>query len=179
MDFRRAPSQQILTTTARAFLRQHYPPEHAQRLALHERGFDEPLWRRMAELGWPGLLIPADLGGSEGSLHDVILLVEEMGRVGLAGPFVAAQAINGIERGMVLQIVIVPRDWLPHEYRLDTVDLGHALDLALVLQISMDDRFKLVAVYENPTSHNVDAMAGVFILYSAAPQPTPPAQTTE
>ena len=36
--------------------------------------------------------------------------------------------------------------------------------------IDKGDRFKLVAIYENPTSHNVDAMAGVFILYSSAPQ---------
>jgi len=93
MDFRLAPSQQILISTARAFLRQHYPPEHAQHLALDERGFDEPLWRRMAELGWPGLLIPGDLGGSEGSLLDVVLLVEEMGRVGLAAPFVASAVV--------------------------------------------------------------------------------------
>jgi len=93
MDFRPSPSQQILTTTARAFLRQHCPPEMVQRLALDERGFDEPLWRRMAELGWPGLLIPSELGGSDGSLLDVILLVEEMGRVGLAGPFVASAVV--------------------------------------------------------------------------------------
>jgi alkylation response protein AidB-like acyl-CoA dehydrogenase len=93
MDFRPSPAQQILATTARAFLRQHCPPELAQRLALDERGFDETLWRRMAELGWPGLLIPSDLGGSDGSLLDVILLVEEMGRVGLPGPFVASAVV--------------------------------------------------------------------------------------
>jgi alkylation response protein AidB-like acyl-CoA dehydrogenase len=93
MDFRPSPSQQILTTTARAFLRQHCPPEMVQRLALDERGFDEPLWRRMAELGWPGLLIPSELGGSDGSLLDVILLVEEMGRVGLPGPFVVSAVV--------------------------------------------------------------------------------------
>jgi hypothetical protein len=45
--------------------------------------------------------------------------------------------------------------------------------------VDKGDRFKLVAVYENPTSRNVDAMAGVFVLYSPAPQPTPPAQTTK
>ena len=67
MDFRPSPAQQILTTTARAFLRQHCPPQLVQRLALDERGFDEALWRRMAELGWPGLLIPSDLGGSDGA----------------------------------------------------------------------------------------------------------------
>src|SRR5437899_2358075 len=93
MDFRPTPAQQILTKTARAFLRQHCPPELAQRLALDEHGFDEALWRRMAELGWPGLLIPSELGGSDGSLLDVILLVEEMGRAGLPGPFVTSAVV--------------------------------------------------------------------------------------
>src|SRR6266511_1961945 len=93
MDFRPSPAQQILISTARAFLRQHCPPELIQRLALDERGFDETLWRRMAELGWPGLLIPLELCGSGGSLIDVILLVEEMGRAGLPGPFVTSAVV--------------------------------------------------------------------------------------
>ncbi len=93
MDFRPSPAQQILVSTARAFLRQHCPPELVQRLALDERGFDETLWCRMAELGWPGLLIPLELGGSGGSLLDVILLVEEMGRAGLPGPFVTSAVV--------------------------------------------------------------------------------------
>src|SRR2546426_8740558 len=93
MDFRPSASQQILISTARAFLRQQCPPELAQRLALDARGFDEPLWRRLAELGWPGLLIPPDLGGSGGSLLDVILLVEEMGRAGLPGPFLTSALV--------------------------------------------------------------------------------------
>jgi len=93
MDFTPSPSQQLLIATARDFLRRHCPPETAQRLALDAHGFDEALWRRMAELGWPGLLIPGDLGGSDGSLLDVVLLVEEMGRAGLPGPFVASAVV--------------------------------------------------------------------------------------
>jgi alkylation response protein AidB-like acyl-CoA dehydrogenase len=93
MDFALSPSQQLLVATARDFLRRHCSPETAQRLALDERGFDDALWRRMAELGWPGLLIPGDLGGSDGSLLDVALLVEEMGRAGLAGPFVTSAVV--------------------------------------------------------------------------------------
>jgi alkylation response protein AidB-like acyl-CoA dehydrogenase len=93
MDFTPSSSQQLLVATARDVLRRHCPPETVQRLALDERGFDAALWRRMAELGWPGLLIPGDLGGSEGSLLDVVLLVEEMGRAGLPGPFVASAVV--------------------------------------------------------------------------------------
>ena len=93
MDFSPSASQQILISTARTFLRQHCPPELAQRLALDARGFDEALWQRLAELGWPGLLVPPDFGGSGGSLLDVIVLVEEMGRAGLPGPFVASAVV--------------------------------------------------------------------------------------
>ncbi len=93
MDFALSPSQQLLVATARDFLRKHCSPETAQRLALDERGFDDALWRRMAELGWPGLLVPGDLGGSDGSLLDVVLLVEEMGRAGLPGPFVTSAVV--------------------------------------------------------------------------------------
>jgi alkylation response protein AidB-like acyl-CoA dehydrogenase len=93
MDFRLSSAQQLLVSTAREFLRKHCPPERAQQIALDARGFDETLWRRTAELGWQGLLIPPDLGGSGGSLLDVILLVEEMGRAGGPGPFVPSAVL--------------------------------------------------------------------------------------
>jgi alkylation response protein AidB-like acyl-CoA dehydrogenase len=93
MNFTPSHDQQLLVATARDFLRRQCPPELVQRLALDERGFDEALWRRMAELGWPGLLIPGNLGGSDGSLLDVVLLVEEMGRVALPGPFVTSAVV--------------------------------------------------------------------------------------
>jgi alkylation response protein AidB-like acyl-CoA dehydrogenase len=93
MDFTPSASQQLLVATARDVLRRHCPPETAQRLALDAHGFDETLWRRMAELGWPGLLVPGDLGGSDGTLLDVILLVEEMGRAALPGPFVTSAVV--------------------------------------------------------------------------------------
>src|SRR5438270_402713 len=94
MDFRPSSAQQMLVATAREVLRKECPPELVQRLALDPRGFDDALWRRLAELGWPGLLIPPEHGGSGGSLLDVILLVEEIGRAGLPGPFVT-RAVAG------------------------------------------------------------------------------------
>jgi alkylation response protein AidB-like acyl-CoA dehydrogenase len=90
IDFRPSPAQQLLTATAREYLRRHCPIELVQQLAVDERGFPDKLWRGMAELGWPGLLVPGDLGGSDGSLLDVTLLVEELGYAGVPGPFVAS-----------------------------------------------------------------------------------------
>jgi len=93
MDFRLSPAQQMLTATAREFLRRHCPPERVQEWVLGERGFDDALWRRMAELGWPGLLVASEHGGSDGSLLDVVLLVEEMGHACLPGPFVTSAVV--------------------------------------------------------------------------------------
>ena len=93
MDFRPSPAQQLLTATARDYLRRHCPIELVQRLALEthgERSEADKLWRGMAELGWPGLLIPSDFGGSDGSLLDVILLVEELGYACVPSPYVTS-----------------------------------------------------------------------------------------
>lgn len=93
MDFSPTPQQQILTQTARAFLQQHCPTERVQALALEPAGFASDLWKAMATLGWPGLLIPADLGGGGGSALDVITLVEEMGRACLPSPFITSAVV--------------------------------------------------------------------------------------
>jgi alkylation response protein AidB-like acyl-CoA dehydrogenase len=93
MDVRPSAAQQLLIATARDFLRRQWSLDAAQRWARDERGFDDTLWKHMAELGWPGLLVPGALGGSDGSILDVVLLVEEMGRAGLAGPFVTSAVV--------------------------------------------------------------------------------------
>jgi alkylation response protein AidB-like acyl-CoA dehydrogenase len=138
MDFRLSAAQQILTTTARAFLRQHCPPELVQRLALDARGFDEALWRRMAELGWPGLLISSDLGGSDGSLLDVIVLVEEMGRAGLPGPFVASAVV-------ATSLVLAAPSPAQHKRMLPTLAAG--------------ERIATLALVEEAGSFDLDAVA--------------------
>jgi len=93
MDFQPSAAQRLLTATARDFLRKHCSPEVVQRIALDPRGVDDVLWRRMAELGWQGLLVPAEHGGSGGSLPDVVLLVEEIGRANAPGPFVPSAVV--------------------------------------------------------------------------------------
>lgn len=93
MDFRPTPAQQLLVSSARELLRRRCPPEAAHEMAEDPRGIREELWREISGLGWPGLLVPPDLGGSGGSTLDVALLVEEMGRAGLPGPFVPSAVV--------------------------------------------------------------------------------------
>lgn len=64
-----------------------------QRDALTDHGrvhHDDGLYRRMADLGWLGLTVPEEYGGSEGSMVDLCLLLEATARgmapVGGIGP---------------------------------------------------------------------------------------------
>jgi alkylation response protein AidB-like acyl-CoA dehydrogenase len=93
MDFRLTEQQELLLSTAREFFQQHCPTTLVQEMALDERGFPEELWRHISALGWPGLLIPTEFDGSGGSLLDVILLVEEMGRACLPSPYVQSAVV--------------------------------------------------------------------------------------
>lgn len=88
MDFRLSDQQELLVSNAREFFQHHCPSTLVQELALDARGFPDDLWRQVSALGWPGLLVPAEFGGSAGSLLDVMLLVEEMGRACFPSPYV-------------------------------------------------------------------------------------------
>jgi alkylation response protein AidB-like acyl-CoA dehydrogenase len=93
VDFAPTASQQLLVTIARDFLDKHCPPARAQEMAADARGVSDELWQAMASLGWPGLLVPPALGGSGGSVLDVVLLAEEMGRACLPGPYVPSAVV--------------------------------------------------------------------------------------
>ena len=93
MDLALTPAQDLLVGTARDVLAKRWPPERAQQLALDPVGFDAELWAELARLGWPGILVPAGWGGSGGTVEDVVLLAEEMGRACLGGPFVPSAVV--------------------------------------------------------------------------------------
>ena len=93
MDLSFSPSQQLLQQSARALLQQRCPPERVQGLALDPRGFAADLWKEIATLGWPGLLVPTELGGSGGSVGDALALVEELGRACFPSPFIGSAMV--------------------------------------------------------------------------------------
>jgi alkylation response protein AidB-like acyl-CoA dehydrogenase len=93
VEFRPTDAQRLLVAVAREFLDKTCPLGVAQELARDGGGAREALWRRAAELGWPGLLVPVRYGGSEASMLDVVLLVEEMGRAGFPGPYVTSAVV--------------------------------------------------------------------------------------
>ncbi|MBM4462404.1 MAG: acyl-CoA dehydrogenase [Chloroflexi bacterium] len=87
MDFSFTEEQEMLRKIARDFLSTECPKDLVRKIVKDEKGYTPELWGKMAELGWMGLVIPEKYGGIEGSFLDVAVLLEEMGRAALPGPF--------------------------------------------------------------------------------------------
>ena len=89
MDLGLTEEQQMLRELARDFLEKECPEQHVRDMEEDERGYSPELWRKMAEQGWPGLVIPDTYGGVGMTYLDLIILIEEFGRALVPGPFIS------------------------------------------------------------------------------------------
>jgi alkylation response protein AidB-like acyl-CoA dehydrogenase len=92
MDFDLSEEQRILKKTARDFLIK----EVVRQLGESEEGYSPELWKKMAELGWTGLIFPEAYGGSGCSFLDLVILLEEMGYNLCPGPYFSAVVLGGL-----------------------------------------------------------------------------------
>ncbi len=95
MDFGFSEEQELSRATARKFLEAECPTTLVRRMMSDDTAHATVLWRRMVDLGWLGITIPAALGGLGGSYIDLVVILEEMGRVILPGPFFSAVLLGG------------------------------------------------------------------------------------
>ena len=54
-------------------------------LREHETGFSRELWGKMAELGWQGITIPEEFGGLGEGMVEMIVVMEELGKIAETG----------------------------------------------------------------------------------------------
>jgi alkylation response protein AidB-like acyl-CoA dehydrogenase len=98
MEFTWTPEQQDLRASTRRLLQQRAPLPRARELAEAGSRHDPQLWTALAQqIGLQGLALPEEHGGSGGSLVELAVVFEEMGRVLFGGPFLptvlAAEAL--------------------------------------------------------------------------------------
>lgn len=106
MDFNFSEEQEMLRTLARDFLSRECPKTKVRELEKDEKGYDPQMWHNMAKLGWMGLVFPEEYEGINASFMDLVILMEEMGRNILPGPFfstIAFCALPILEYGTVEQ----------------------------------------------------------------------------
>ena len=93
MDFRFDEDQELLQSTVRDFLEGEVTPEAVRALWETDSGRSCELWKSLAEIGLPGLLVPEEHGGMGMSEEEMVLLIEEAGRAALAEPVIGTAAI--------------------------------------------------------------------------------------
>ena len=95
MDFELGEEQVMLKTSARDFLEKECPKSLVRQMIEDEKGYSPELWKKMADLGWMGLVFPEEYGGVGMSFLDLVVLLEEMGRALVPGPFVPTIVLAG------------------------------------------------------------------------------------
>ncbi len=88
--------QEMLRKTARDFLTEKCSKKFVKQMEESETGYSRELWQEMAELGWLGLVFPGKYGGGDMSFLDLAVLLEEMGRACLPGPFFSTVVLGGL-----------------------------------------------------------------------------------
>ena len=87
VEFDLDTDQRALRDAARAFLEREAPISYARAMMTDERTYRDDVWRKMADLGWMALPFPEDAGGVGQGFVALAILLAEMGRVVLPGPY--------------------------------------------------------------------------------------------
>ena len=112
MDIGFTEEQELLRDTARKFLDGECTTSFVRRMMATEAAVTPEFWQQLAEQGWLGIAYAEKDGGSGLGLVDLVVLMEEVGRAVMPGPFPATVLLGGAalaEAGSPAQ----RGEWLP------------------------------------------------------------------
>jgi alkylation response protein AidB-like acyl-CoA dehydrogenase len=111
MNFGFSDEQEMLRAAARKFFENECTSEIVRKRMEEPAGTTPEFWGKLAEQGWLGLVYPEEFGGTGLGFVDLTVLMEEMGRVVMPGPFLST-LMGGLaifEAGSAAQ----KKEWLP------------------------------------------------------------------
>lgn len=88
------PEQQMLQDTAFRYMEAEYGFRERSRMIASGR--DDVRWQAYAEMGWLGLCFPEEYGGGDGSMFDLVLLMQAFGRSLAVEPYLASVVLGGL-----------------------------------------------------------------------------------
>ena len=95
MHMKLTDEQVQLQDGARRFMDEQCTMEFVRQMEASELGFSREMWKRMAELGWLGIDLPADSGGLGLGTLNLTILMRELGRHICPSPFLSTAVIAG------------------------------------------------------------------------------------
>ena len=96
MDYALTEEQEMLKKAARDLLEAECTEKFVRGIEEDEDGYSPALWRKIADLGWLGLVYPEKYGGTGGSVLDLAVLYEEMGRAMFPSPHLSTVVLSGL-----------------------------------------------------------------------------------
>src|SRR3569832_621197 len=95
--------QSMLRDSARGLISDKAPVSHLRGLrdTKDPIGFSKELWHAFAEMGFAGLLVPEEFGGSGLGFMEAGIVMEEIGRTLMPSPFLATSVVatSALNRG--------------------------------------------------------------------------------
>jgi alkylation response protein AidB-like acyl-CoA dehydrogenase len=104
--------QELLRDSARRFFESECTTQFVRQRMAEPAEVTDEFWQKLADQGWLGIIYPEKEGGSGLGLVDLVVLMEEMGRAVMPGPFLSTVLLGGAtiaEAGSPAQ----RREWLP------------------------------------------------------------------
>ncbi|MBT8145960.1 MAG: acyl-CoA dehydrogenase [Gammaproteobacteria bacterium] len=95
MDFSFTDEQQMLQDSVQKFVRENYDFDTRKEILASEKGYSEEYWNLFAELGWLTVPFSEEDGGFGGSVVDLMVMMEELGKGMVVEPFVATAVMAG------------------------------------------------------------------------------------
>jgi alkylation response protein AidB-like acyl-CoA dehydrogenase len=112
MNFDFSDDQKQLRDQARRFLTERCPPKAVRAVLEGHAPYDRELWKGLAEMGFLGVAIPEEFGGSGAGHLELCVIAEELGRVLAPVPF-ASTVYLAAEAIMIAGSDAQKKKWLP------------------------------------------------------------------
>lgn len=93
-SIRFSEEQEQLLEIANGFARDKFPMEKVRARIAAAEDFDSSVWTEMVSLGWLGVAIPEEFGGSGLSLAEVVTIIEPLGRNVAGTPLISTTLVS-------------------------------------------------------------------------------------
>jgi alkylation response protein AidB-like acyl-CoA dehydrogenase len=105
--------QQMLKDAAKSFMQEQSPVSRLRKVRdANLDGFDKDLWKEIVDLGWTGILVPEEFGGSALGYLGLGVVLEEAGRTLSPSPLLST-ALTGVSALLLGGNDAQKGDWLP------------------------------------------------------------------
>ena len=88
--------QQFLKDTAQSFARDKTPTNHFRKMRDNGNAkcWDDSIWQEMVQLGWSGILVPEEFGGSDFGIAGISVIMQELGKTLTPSPLLATSVLG-------------------------------------------------------------------------------------